>query len=109
MDLVRTGLQRVVDKTLDRLPSDQVLVKDLVGIFDLHVTVPDVFRVHDDHRPVAALIHAPGVVDSNRLFQAGLLHQLLQACVNRSGVAVHGWTPVSAGANENVFLKRTHD
>jgi hypothetical protein len=109
VDFVRTGLQRAVNEPLHGLPSDKVLIEDNVGIFDLHVTIPDVLRIDDYHGAVAALIHATGVIDSNGLFLARQLHQFFEAGVYPSGVAIHFWTPVAAGANKDMFLKRTHE
>jgi hypothetical protein len=108
VDFVRTGFERVVNESLYGLPSDKVLIENNVGIFDLHVTIPDVFRVDDYHGPVSALIHATGVIDSNRFLHSRQLHQFLEAGVYPPGIAIHLWTPVAARANKDMFFKRTH-
>jgi hypothetical protein len=108
VDFVRTGSQRVVKEPLYWLPSDKVLIENNVGVFDLHVTIPDVFRIDDYHGAVSALIHAPGVINSNGFLPSRQLHQFLEAGVYRPGVAIHLGTPIAAGANKDMFLKRTH-
>src|SRR6266850_6946863 len=63
---------RVVTQPLDGLAAENVRLGDLGQVLFLHAVVPDVLRVHDDHRPVAALREAAGLVDADVLVAAGL-------------------------------------
>jgi hypothetical protein len=106
--LVGAGLGGVIPQPLHRTPRDQVLAEDRVRVLDGHRRVPDVLGIDRDHRTVAALVEAAGVVDPDRDAEARLLHQLLQARVHRPGVDGSRGAARPAGADEHVLLERTH-
>src|SRR5882672_6945491 len=56
-----------VDQALDRLAPEDVRLDDLVQVRLLHAGVPHVLRIDDDHRSVAALREAAGLVDADLL------------------------------------------
>src|SRR5512145_3381016 len=73
-----------VDQPFDRRAPQDVGLHDLLQIGLLHAGIPDVLRIYDDHRPVAALREAAGLVDADLLvaprlgdFAAQVLHELL--------------------------------
>src|SRR5687768_17097603 len=63
---------RLVAQPLDRLAAQDMRLDDFLQVAGLHAAVPDVFRVDDDHRPVAALREATGLVDADVLVAARL-------------------------------------
>src|SRR4029453_5990878 len=65
---------RLVAEPLDRFAAQDVRLHDLLEIAGLHAAVPHVLRIDDDHRPVAALREAAGLVDADLLLAAGLHH-----------------------------------
>lgn len=67
---------------LDRFPSDDVLIEDPHCGVLIHAGVPDVLRVYDHHRPVTALVHAPGVIHAHDPLQPALDDTLLQDLVH---------------------------
>src|SRR5919201_4834351 len=82
---------RLVAQPLDRLAAEDVRLRDLGQVLFFHAVVPDVLRVDDDHRPVAALGEAPGLVDADLLLAPGLehfraqhLHELLDVALGRA-------------------------
>jgi hypothetical protein len=84
-----------------------MFLEDLIGVLDAHMTVPDIFGINRDHGPVPALIHAPGVIDSDGCFQACGFYQFLEPRMYGRGVALHR-TCGAAGADKNMFLKGSH-
>jgi hypothetical protein len=63
---------------LHRPARNQVLGHNLLGVFRLHVSVPNRVRVNDNRWPVLALVQAAGFVDPHLASQPGLAAQLLQ-------------------------------
>jgi hypothetical protein len=63
---------------LHRSTRNQVLRDYFLGIFRLHVSVPNRVRVNDDRWPVLALVQAAGFVDPHLIAQSRLAAQLLQ-------------------------------
>src|SRR2546427_8248726 len=98
---------RRVDEPRDRLAAEDVRLRDLLQVLLLDAGVPDVLRVHDDHRPVAALREAAGLVDPDVSLAAGLddlatqvFHEVLDIGLRR--------TVVAAGAHEHVDVVLAH-
>src|SRR6185295_12263445 len=96
-----------VDEALDGLAPQDVRFDDLVQVRLLHAGVPDVLGIDDDHRAVAALREAAGLVDADLLVSAGLgdlaaqhFHHLLHVTLGRARLA--------AGADEHVALVLAH-
>ena len=58
--------------------AEDVFLENPLRAFAIDAGVPDVFRIDDDHWPVAALVHAPGVIDADDSFQPELSRTLLQ-------------------------------
>src|SRR5688572_18514089 len=98
---------RRVDETLDRPAAEDVRLHDLLEVRLLDARVPDVLRVDDDHRPVATLREAAGLVDPDVLVAAGLGHLTPQVLHEALDVAVLR-TVVAAGAHEHVGLVLAH-
>src|SRR5205814_224389 len=78
----------------DRLAAEDVRLRDLLKVLLLDAGVPDVLRVHDDHRPMAALREAAGLVDPDVSLAAGLddlatqvFHEVLDIGLRRTVVA----------------------
>jgi hypothetical protein len=89
----------------------QVLLHNLRGIFRLHMPVPDSLGIHNDSRPVLALIKAAGLVDADGISQAGGLGELLQLRVQFAlsisrarGPRSTFWTGIVA--NKNVVFEQ---
>jgi tRNA-binding protein len=83
-----------------------MLIGDPTRSFDVNAGVPNVFRIHDDHRPMTALVHAAGVVDANSVLQAGLLHATLELRVN--GFRPLPWARLPMSAHEHMTLILPH-
>src|SRR3989442_927393 len=84
----------IVDQAGDRLAVANMGLEDLLQVRLLHAAIPDVVRVNDHHRTVAALRKAAGLVDPDIGLQAGLdglvpeiLHELLDVALSRTRVA----------------------
>jgi hypothetical protein len=60
-----------------------VLVQNVLGTGDIDVRVPYGFRIHSDHRPVAALSHASRVIDANDILNAGCSGALFERGENQ--------------------------
>src|SRR5215510_6227093 len=67
-----------VDQALDRLAAQDVRSHDLVQVGLLYARVPDVLGIDDDHRTVAALGEAAGLVDADLLLATRLRHLAAQ-------------------------------
>src|SRR5262249_8578637 len=97
----------VVDQAGDRLAVADVGLEDLLQVRLLDAAVPDVVGVHDDHRAVATLGEAAGLVDADLGFAAGLhglvaqvLHELLDVALGRARIA--------GGADEDMCFVLPH-
>src|SRR5262245_60648847 len=91
-DLVRSGHSGLVEQPLHRRTADDVGVQDLLEVGLLDAAIPDVVRIHDDHRPVAALREAPRLVDADLGLLPGgqgagpeRLHELLDVSLGGTG------------------------
>src|SRR4029453_11501705 len=98
---------RLVAEPLDRFAAQDVGLHDLLEIALLHAAVPHVFRVDHDHRPVAALREAAGLVDADLLLAAGLDDLAAQVLHEPLDVAVLG-AVVAGGAHEHVAVVLAH-
>jgi len=56
---------RNIQVILDNRPINKMLGDNSLGADEIDCAVPDVVGIHDDHWPMAALIHAAGVVHPN--------------------------------------------
>src|SRR5712691_1389933 len=105
--LVRALHARLVAQPLDRLAVDDVALEDLLEVRRLHARVPDVVGIDHEHRAVAALREAAGLVDADLVLESRLerlaaqvLHELLDVALARARL--------SAGANEHVCAVLAH-
>ena len=104
-DLVVTR-RRDVPVFLDYRAVHQVLFHNSARTFLIYLAVPDVLRIDHDHRTMAALIHATGMVDSDITAESCCSDSLLE-----NGVDVQRsveWTRLSARADEDVVLVLAH-
>ena len=82
------------------MTTQDVFFENSLGAFAIDTGIPDVFRIDDDHWPVPALVHAPGVVDADDALEAVLRRPFLEHFVHvlrplsRAGLA--------RGAHKNV-------
>src|SRR6266404_1165194 len=98
---------RRIDEALDGLAAEDVRLHDLGQVLLLHAGVPDVLRVDDDHRPVAALREAAGLVDANVTLAAGLDDLAAQVLDEALDVGLRR-AVVAAGAHEHVNVVLAH-
>jgi hypothetical protein len=96
---------------LHRSAVYQVLLHYLRGIFRLHMPVPDSLGIHNDRRPVFALVQAARLVDADGISQAGGLGELLQLRVQFAlsiGCARGPWSTFRTDivAYKNVVFKQ---
>jgi hypothetical protein len=59
----------MIEEPLHGTAADEMLMEYGIGILDLDVAIPNVFRVDDYHGAVPALIHAARIVDANRCLE----------------------------------------
>ena len=62
----------------DRSSAEDVLLEDPLRALAIDAGVPDVIRIDDDPWPVAALVHAPRVIDADDALQPVFSRTLLQ-------------------------------
>jgi hypothetical protein len=101
-------MSRPVDQPFHRAAADQVLREDDLGVFQLQSCVPDIFGVNHDDGPVAALVHAAGVIDADPGVEAGLGYKVFEAGVDFDRGTIHG-AGFPPGAYEDVLFKRAHE
>jgi hypothetical protein len=65
-------------QAFDGLAADQMLLNDLRSVAGLHVSIPDGFRIDNNHRSMLALIKAKRFVDTHFGCETGGFRQLLQ-------------------------------
>ena len=92
---------------LDGISAEYVLLEDALSAFTIDARIPDIFRVDNHHRPVAALVHAAGVIDSDDAFQSVLGRSLFQHLVHVLGAL--GRAGFARRADENMVSVLTHD
>src|SRR5438552_1840432 len=105
--LVRSLDAWVVHQALDGLAADDVRLEDLLEIRFLHARVPHIVGIDDDHRAVATLREAPGLVDPDVRLETG--PQRLGA--QEFDVLLHvapGRAVVTTGAHEDVRTVLAH-
>jgi hypothetical protein len=116
--LVRTplGVKAAIgqNKTLDRPPMKQMLVDDLLYIFDVDKAVPDRVRIHHHDRAMFALVEASQLVRANLPLQAsvfdGVLEGSLEFSASFAPAAWPGGVLVALiGADKEMVLKLGHD
>lgn len=81
--------------------AKDVFVEDPLGAFAIDTGVPDVFRIDDDHWPMAALVHAPRVIDADDALQPVFSRTLLQDFMHFLG-ALRG-TRFAGGTDKHVM------
>ena len=67
---------------LYRLTAKDMLDEDALSALAIDPRVPDVLRIHNNHWPVAALIHAACVIDADDALQPMLRRTLFQRFVH---------------------------
>ncbi len=92
---------------LDGSSPDQVVVKDRLRVLGLDVAVPDILRINHYHGPMAALIHAPGLVDADGYIEACSVHKILETGMNADRLPLYR-ADGAAGADKDVFFELTH-
>jgi hypothetical protein len=80
-DLVITG-RGDIQVIGDNLSANQVLFDDAPRSFDIDVRIPDIVGINHDHRPVTALAHTAGVIDSNVTAHSRSRDAFLQSSMN---------------------------
>ena len=85
----------------DGSSAKDVLLEDLLRAFAIDAGVPDVFRIDDDHWSVAALVHAPRVIDADDALQPVFSRSLLQDLMHFPG-ALRG-TRLAGGPDKHVM------
>src|SRR6185503_1927506 len=108
LQLVRAEVRRVVAKAVDRRAAEQVALDDLARVGRRDRGIPDSLGVDDDHRSIAALAEAAGVVDPHAPGQVGGADGRFERRVDAQAVTVHGGAPLPAGADEDVSLVDGH-
>ena len=68
-------------QALDGTASDEMLFYNRRGVFGLDVAVPDSIGIHDNIRPMLALVEAKRFVDANASAESGVPGQLRKARV----------------------------
>src|SRR5574337_1092562 len=89
------------------LACEDMGFKDFLKVRELSPAIPSVFRIDNDHRPVAALGEAAGLVDPHLPVLASLSHARTEDLHVLLGVAL-GRASLPAGADEHVDLVLTH-
>src|SRR5260221_2009284 len=96
----------LVSQELDRPPAGEMLRGDPSGAVDRHGAVPDRLRVNDDHRPVAALIEATGLVHPDGPLQPARGDFFLENPVHVQRAVERA--VFAAGADEQMTLVLAH-
>lgn len=65
--------------------AEDVLLEDALRAFEIDARIPDILRIDDDHWPMAALVHAPRVIDADDALQPAFRGSLLQHFVHFLG------------------------
>src|SRR5262245_6107867 len=105
--LVRALHAGLVPKALHRLAADDVRIQDLLKIRLLYPGVPDVVGIHDQHRAVAALREAAGLVDPDLGLEPRLHTLTAQPLHVRLDVGLRG-AGLTARADEHVRAILAH-
>ena len=79
-------LVRVLDQALDRPPSEDVLLDDLLHVVHAHAPVPYALGVDDHGRTVGALVEAAGLVGPDHALEAASPQRRLEAGPHRRTV-----------------------
>jgi hypothetical protein len=99
-------MRRLKPEGLDRSPAEDVLSKDHLRVLEADVGVPHVFRIHDHHRAVPALIQTTGMIHPDLRLEFRLKHRLLEEGVDLRGPLMG--TRSSGRTHEDVNLERRH-
>ena len=93
-------------QTLHDPPVLQVFIDDLVQVLPVQVGVPDIIRVHDQHRSLFTTIQAPRRIDSDtaRTGDTKLLAALLDIIAHGRGIKT-----LAAGAAVGTQVRTEED
>lgn len=88
----------------------QMLRNNLVHIFRRHMAIPDSFGVHDNGRPMLALVEAAGLIRPNCAFYSRVFNLVFEDSVQPANSIAGAGRPRAArfpniGADKNVMLK----
>lgn len=101
--IARRGL---VPVRLDNSAGHQMLANDSPGAVHVDGVIPDIAWVNDDHRPVLALVHASGVIDSDSSLETRVLDTVLECAVNC--FRTPAWAVRARRAHKDVVLVLSH-
>ena len=76
-ELVVAG-RRDMAQLLHRTSAEDVLLENPLRAFAIDAGVPDILGIHNNHGPMAALVHAARVIDANDALQPAVCRTLLQ-------------------------------